>query len=356
MKPNDDNAKLPPEKRPFRILIISGSDRRQYNCPGIDSKSRMLMLRMADRLPEDWEIDYEDLGNVYGRARIQSCNACVSTSMALCVWPCNCYKKGDKAEPDLLWDLDLYARLDMADAWVIIGPINWYAPSSNLKLLFDRLVCMNGGNPDEKTIDHKDPEKAMTLEHSAAWQKMSVNHLEGRTAAFFCYGDYGGDELDEAGRPKVLKHKEYFDPKDEPFEHERLAYQPLVWQCRYGGIEVPDHLWTYYCYGKDMKYSEGQAEHMAADKNAIKYFDDWTGKFSKFVHQKGKVMPGKHRAYGFKQPKYFWNEIKLGFRHFRMMIGAPPKNSSPAIQQNKGLNKDVMLKYKQGEGERLRKK
>ncbi len=46
MKPNDDNAKLPPEKRPFRILIISGSERRQYNCPGIDSKSRTLMLKM----------------------------------------------------------------------------------------------------------------------------------------------------------------------------------------------------------------------------------------------------------------------------------------------------------------------
>ncbi len=52
-----------------------------------------------------------------------------------------------------MWNLDIYARLDMADVWAIIGPINWYAPSSNLKLMFDRLVCMNGGNPDEKTID-----------------------------------------------------------------------------------------------------------------------------------------------------------------------------------------------------------
>ena len=30
MKPNDKNANLPPEQRPFRILIISGSDKRQY--------------------------------------------------------------------------------------------------------------------------------------------------------------------------------------------------------------------------------------------------------------------------------------------------------------------------------------
>ena len=91
------------------------------------------MLRMAERLPQEWEIDYEDLGNVYGRARIQSCNACVSTSMALCVWPCNCYEKGSKKEPDLMWDLDLYARLDLADAWAIIGPMNLVRANQQLK-------------------------------------------------------------------------------------------------------------------------------------------------------------------------------------------------------------------------------
>jgi hypothetical protein len=39
------------ERRPFRVLAISGSQRRQYNCPGLDSKSCALMLRLADRLP-----------------------------------------------------------------------------------------------------------------------------------------------------------------------------------------------------------------------------------------------------------------------------------------------------------------
>ncbi len=85
MKPDDSNGHLSTSERPFRVLLVSGSNRRQYNCPGVDSKSRMLMLRMADRLPQAWEIDYEDLGNVYSRARIASCNGCVSTSMALCV-------------------------------------------------------------------------------------------------------------------------------------------------------------------------------------------------------------------------------------------------------------------------------
>jgi len=118
MKPDDDRARLPTAERPFRVLLLSGSNRRQYNCPGVDSKSRSLIFRMADRLPKAWEIDCEDLGNVYGRARIQSCNACVSTSMALCVWPCNCYEKSNKDEPDQAEDL-LHETSVLADfdAW-----------------------------------------------------------------------------------------------------------------------------------------------------------------------------------------------------------------------------------------------
>lgn len=354
MKPNDKNAALSPEQRPFRILIISGSDRRQYNCPGADSKSRTLMLQMADMLPQEWEIDYEDMGNVYGRERIQSCNACASTSMALCVWPCNCYEKNNSKEPDLMWNLDLYARLDMADAWAIIGPINWYAPSSNLKLLFDRLVCMSGGNPDEKTIDHKNPEKAMALEHTEQWKELSLNHLEGRTAAFFCYGDEGADETDATGSPKILQHKTYFDPQKEPFENERDAYAPLVWQCRYGGVEVPDHLWMHCTTGKNRKYSDNQAEDMIQEDGFMASFATWVNNFENFVRQKGKIRPNKYRAYGYKAPGHTWANVQDGIRYFRMMAGKAPKGSSPQIQQELDLNKDATWHTKKGEGEKLR--
>jgi multimeric flavodoxin WrbA len=356
MKPNDDNAKLPIEKRPFRILIISGSNRRQYNCPGVDSKSRMLMLRMAANLPQEWEIDYEDISNVYKRAHIQSCNACVSTSMALCVWPCNCYTKNSWAEPDLMWNLDLYARLDMADAWAIIGPINWYAPSSNLKLMFDRLVCMNGGNPDEKLIAHKDPEMAMALEHTPGWKELSLNHLEGRTAAFFCYGDDGGDEIGEDGTPKILRHKEYFNSNEEPFENDRMAYQSLVWQCRYGGIEVPDNLWKYELFGKNKKYSDTQSEHLIKDEKIMHSFDKWTLDFAAFVRNKGKVMPGKYRACGYKPPFAPLQELKTGIRSWKLRFGISPKYSSPFTQNKEGLNNDITLRPAMGEGKKLRKK
>ena len=34
--------------------------------------------------------------------------------------------------------------------------------------MFDRLVCMNGGNPREDLIEHKDPELAMRARALAA--------------------------------------------------------------------------------------------------------------------------------------------------------------------------------------------
>jgi multimeric flavodoxin WrbA len=354
MKPNDANGRLPTAARPFRALIIAGSNRRQYNCPGVDSKARALMLRMADRMPPAWEIDVEDLGNVYGRARIQSCNACISTSMALCVWPCNCYERGNKDEPDLMWDLDLYARLDLADAWAFVAPVNWYGPTSNVKLMFDRLVCMNGGNPREELIGHKDPERAMRLEHAPEWGELSRNHLEGRTAAFFCYGDGGGDEINDEGRPKILRHPSYFDPAREPFEDMRQTYAPLVWQCRYSGIEVPEALWRYVQFGEGRKYADNQAEDMSRDEDVLSLFDEWIDAFVAFVARKGKVEPARYRAYGYEPPRHALEDLKLKWREMRMRLGWPPAGSSPARQQALGLNQDATLSPKKGEGEKLR--
>ncbi len=353
MKPDDNNGKLPTAERPFRVLVLAGSNRRQYNCPGVDSKARALMLRVADRLPAAWEIDIEDLGNVYGRARIQSCNACVSSSMALCVWPCNCYEPKNDAEPDLMWDLDMYARLDLADAWAIIGPVNWYAPSSNLKLMFDRLVCANGGNPREELIDHKNPELAMALEKSDEWKGLTRNHLEGRTAAFFSYGDGGGDEMGDDERPRLLRHKEYFDP-DQEMKDDRSAYAPLVWQCRYGGIEAPDALWRHAYLGSRKPYSEMQSEHMVADAEFIRAFDEWTDAFVEHVATKGKVEPGEFRAYGYTAPGHRWADVKLGWRHALMAIGRAPAGSSPRVQHDTDINRDARILYRRGEGKKIR--
>lgn len=279
----------PTEDRPLRVLVIAGSQRRHNSCPGLDSKARALMHRMVARLPPEWQIDHEDLGNQHGKPKIQACNACVSSSMALCVWPCNCYGPRSQTQPDLMWDLDLYGRLARADAWALIGPTNWYGPTTNFKLMFDRLVCAAGGNPSPDLIDKKDTLKAQALERSPQWRLLTKNHLEGRTAAFFTYCDGGANEIGEDGRPKLVKRKDWFDPSQEPYVDERLAYQALVWQCRYSGIEVPDALWAVGTFGEGVPYADDQADDMMADTEGLADFDAWVDRFIAHVALKGRV-------------------------------------------------------------------
>ena len=279
----------PTEQRPLRVLLVAGSQRRHNSCPGLDSKARALMLRAAARMPPGWQVDTEDLGNQHGKPKIQACNACVSSSMALCVYPCNCYGPRSTNQPDLMWDLDLYGRLARADAWAFIGPTNWYGPTTNFKLMFDRLVCAAGGNPRPDLIDKKDTLKAQALERSPEWKQLTRNHLEGRTAAFFTYCDGGANEMGEDGRPKLVQHKDWFDPKDEPYQDERLAYQGLVWQCRYSGIEVPDELWVAGVFGEGEPYADDQVADMMAEKESIKAFDAWASGFIRHVEKKGVV-------------------------------------------------------------------
>jgi len=64
-----DQTAPPAALRHLRVLVIAGSNCREYNCPGVDSKARTLLNRLADRLPATWDIDTEDLGNVYGRQK-----------------------------------------------------------------------------------------------------------------------------------------------------------------------------------------------------------------------------------------------------------------------------------------------
>lgn len=203
-------------------------------------------------------------------------------------------------------------------------------------------------------IDHKDPELAMALEKQPQWRELTRNHLEGRTAAFFCYGDDGGTEVGEDGRPKILKHKSWFEPSEEPFEAVRNAYAPLVWQSRYSGIEVPDVLWTYAATGVGLPYSENQAEDMIGEGGFMRAFDDWVERFTEHIGKKGKVEPGEFRAFGYEAPSARMADMKLLVRDWRMRFGVAPAGSSPAEQHRLGLSEDTGLSRSKSEGQKLR--
>jgi multimeric flavodoxin WrbA len=70
-------------------------------------------------------------------------------------------------------------------------PVYWYHVPSPLKLMMDRLVCADGGNPDPTSTSGKDAEKAKALE-LAGWPY--PKHLAGRAYGVAVHGDVAGIE------------------------------------------------------------------------------------------------------------------------------------------------------------------
>ena len=234
-----------------------------------------------------------------------------------------------------MWDFDLYARLDLADAWAIIGPVNWYGPTSNLKLLFDRLVCANGGNPREDPIEHKNPELAMKLEHAPEWEGLSLNHLEGRTAAFFCYSDAGANEMDSRGRPKKLRHKGWFDPEQEPFADMRQAYAPSgmavpVQRGRGARRPLEPRLHGHGCRLQrqpSRRHDPGGPVHVRLRRvdGSVHALCSREGQ-----SEKGKVEPGQYRACGYKVPGHRWADSRWTSQAGAACSGPTSSSRAPA--------------------------
>jgi multimeric flavodoxin WrbA len=134
-------------------------------------------------------LDLSRLASEYGR-NIHPCKACFSTSAALCHWPCSCYPNYALGQTQD-WMNDIYPMWVAAHGIMIVTPVNWYQVSSPLKLMMDRLVCADGGNPDPTLTHGKDAKKAKAIE-LAGWDY--PRHLAGRLFAVVVHGDVEGAE------------------------------------------------------------------------------------------------------------------------------------------------------------------
>jgi len=176
-----------------RVLLICGGARSDQTCPGEMSKSfRMLTVARHVLEKERIDVDVLDLSHEvsqFGR-RILPCKGCVSTAMPLCHWPCSCYPNHSLGQVND-WMNELYPRFVAAHGIMIVTPVYWYQAPSVLKLLMDRLVCADGGNPDPTSTHGKDPKRAKQLE-LAGWDY--PRHLAGRAFSVVVHGDAAGVE------------------------------------------------------------------------------------------------------------------------------------------------------------------
>jgi len=179
---------------PSRILLICGSPRTDETCPSEMSKS-FPIAKTAKTVMESqlgFQIDLLDLSSLaaeYGRV-IYPCKACVSTAMPLCHWPCSCYPNHYLGQSQD-WMNEIYPRWVAAHGVMIVCPVHWYHSPSVLKLMMDRLVCADGGNPDPTTTHGKTPEEAKSIELKG-WDY--PKHLKGRMFAVIVHGDAVGAE------------------------------------------------------------------------------------------------------------------------------------------------------------------
>jgi multimeric flavodoxin WrbA len=177
---------------PARFLLMNGSSRSEHTCPGETSKSYRLLQLARGILENEADVavqilDLSRLASEYGR-HIHPCKGCFSTAAALCHWPCSCYPNYSLGQTHD-WMNEIYQMWVAAHGVMIVTPVHWFHGSSPLKLMMDRLVCADGGNPDPTRTHGKDAQAAKEIE-LAGWKY--PRHLKGRLFSCVVHGDAEG--------------------------------------------------------------------------------------------------------------------------------------------------------------------
>jgi multimeric flavodoxin WrbA len=178
---------------PSRVLLVVASPRNDGTCPGEISKTWRLGQTVRETLHghgiETDMLDLSVMTSDYDR-HIHPCKGCVSTAMPLCHWPCSCYPNHGQGQTND-WMAEIYERWVSAHGVLLVTPVHWYQVTSPLKLMMDRLVCADGGNPDPTRTGGKDAERAKQVELDG-WDY--PKHLAGRAYGVVVHGDVAGIE------------------------------------------------------------------------------------------------------------------------------------------------------------------
>lgn len=178
---------------PSRVLLVCGSSRNDGSCPGEMSKTWRLTRTAREVLQgQGLEVDVLDLSHLTSSydLHIHPCKGCVSTAMPLCHWPCSCYPNHATRQTGD-WMAQIYERWVSAHGVLLLTPTYWYQVASPLKLMMDRLVCADGGNPDPTSTHGKKAAQAKSIEEKG-WHY--PKHLEGRAYGVVVHGDVAGIE------------------------------------------------------------------------------------------------------------------------------------------------------------------
>lgn len=253
-------------KKRKKIVLIIGSARSNDCCPDEEGKTHKIAKKIIEEFKDRAVIETIDLAVKCNGINVLPCKACVSTSAFHCHFPCSCYSK--KSDPkDLMYEQNVYDKLLDCDGFFTITPINWSAPSSVVKSFFDRLVCVNLTITTDQAKEIlgeenlKNSKKTREIEKSCEYGHLLKNHLEGKIAGFFAHGNNGGADYLEFVKNKTNCSAEM---PESMIEYEKIhgkeditkTLEPLVRQCVYSGIKVPDDCVNTFIFAYGKTYSE----------------------------------------------------------------------------------------------------
>lgn len=249
-----------------KVVMVVGSPRSPDCCPGEKSKTCKISEAIVEYFSKVASFEIIDLSVKCDGINVQPCKACTSTSSLHCHWPCDCYNK--KSDPnDLMHKEDVYGKLEECDGFFVVTPINWSSCSSVVKSFFDRLVCASLTITSEKAKeifgeeDIKNAKDTRLAEKSGEYNELLKNHLEGKVAGFFAHGNDGGADYREFAKnktkilPVIPQSMIEYESKNGKEDVSKLL-DPIVRQCVYSGIRVPEGCVKVETYGFGMSYSE----------------------------------------------------------------------------------------------------
>lgn len=249
-----------------KVVLVVGSARSPECCPDEESKTHKLARLIRKEFSDRVNFEVVDLSVKCDGVNVQPCKGCVSTSAFHCRFPCDCYSK--KSDPkDLMHQENVYGKLEESDGFFVLTPINWSSCSGVVKAFFDRLVCANLTMTADEAVellgrDHiKDSKKTREMERSGKHNELLKNHLEGKVAGFFAHGNEGGADYREFAKKKikslpVIPQSMVEYEKNHGEEDVSKLLDPLVRQCVYSGIRVPDDCVKVVTYGFGVSYGE----------------------------------------------------------------------------------------------------
>lgn len=203
---------------------------------------------------------------------------------------CSCYFKGNKKQPDLMKELDVYTHLENSDAFIILSPIHWHALPTQVKALFDRLVCAN------LTLTVDDAKKLMgedniknsdvtgSYSKSGKHDDMLRNHLEGKVCGFYVHGDDGAKDYSDGKLPNS------YDVMNDPFSLDpKSTIMPYILQMKYSGVYVPDELIQAFYINKGLDYYSANV-NMNKEKEFFERADELIENLLNYLDEKDKEI------------------------------------------------------------------